>query len=147
MADQVVTIVVPKEYGYVVFTAVASVVMLMYKAFKVSKARKEYNVPYPTMYATGESDKAKIFNCVQRAHQNTLENYAPTMMCLLLGGIQHPIISAVGGMVWNLGRVVYAQGYSSGDPKKRMRGAFGYFGLFALYGCTISFGLHLLQVL
>ena len=30
------------------------------------------------------------------------------------------------------------------DPKKRMRGSFGYLGLLAMLGCTVKFGLRLL---
>ena len=35
------------------------------------------------MYATGENDKAKIFNCIQRAHQNTYVNAAFFLQNLL----------------------------------------------------------------
>ena len=45
MSDAIATITVHNEYGYVVLTAFSSVIMLMYKAIKVSRARKEYNVP------------------------------------------------------------------------------------------------------
>ena len=34
------------------------------------------------MYAEGRSEEATVFNCVQRAHQNTLE-YAPAMTALV----------------------------------------------------------------
>ena len=79
------------------------------------------------------------------------------------------IASSVGGLVYLLGRLVYAHGYSTGgkksqagefglpvfdivllffsDPEKRMRGAFGYLGLFTMLGASVSYGLHLLQVL
>lgn len=139
-----ITDVLPKEYGYVVLTAFLSIFMLMYKSIMVSLARKKYQVPYPDMYTT--DDKKKIFNCIQRAHQNTLENYTSTMICLLLGGVQHPVLASVAGLVWIVGRVVYAMGYSTGDPERRMRGVFAYIGLFTLFGCTISFALHLLQL-
>lgn len=42
-------------------------------AMGVNKARIEYKVGWPTMYASGDSQEAHRFNCVQRAHQNYLE--------------------------------------------------------------------------
>ena len=49
-----------------------------------------------------------------------------------------PKLSAAAGWVWVAGRGVYALGYSTGDPAKRARGAFGYLGLFTLLGCAIK---------
>ncbi len=42
------------------------------------------------------------------------------MTCLL--GLEHPIAAAALAMVWNAARVVYALGYSTGDPSKRSPG-------------------------
>lgn len=53
-----------------------------------------------------------------------------------------PKLSAAAGWVWIAGRVVYALGYSTGDPQKRVRGAFGYLGLFTLLGATINTALQ-----
>ena len=98
-----------------------------------SEARKKYGVEDPEMY----SKDSRVFNCIQRAHQNTLENLPQFFFLLTTGGFSCPKLAAAGGWVWVAGRVVYALGYSTGDPAKRVRGAFGYFGLFTLLGCSI----------
>ncbi|CAJ0842555.1 1261_t:CDS:1, partial [Entrophospora sp. SA101] len=41
-------------------------------------------------------------------------------------------------------RIAYAVGYSTGEPDKRHRGGFGYFGSLALVGTTISSAYSLL---
>ncbi len=48
---------------------------------------------------------------------------------LLLAGLKFPIYTSIAGVVYLVGRIVYFAGYSTGDPNKRLRGAFMYFGL------------------
>ena len=124
---------VPENYGYVVLTGVGAIFMVMWKGVRVGQARKQYGVAYPEMY----SKDSTVFNCIQRAHQNTLENLPQFLFLLSTGGLSHPLIASGAGWVWIAGRVVYALGYSTGDPRKRMKGAFGYLGLATLLGCTI----------
>lgn len=131
------TVVLPDGYGYVILTFVASIFVLLWKGFKVGSARKKFNVQYPTMYSTTNDQ----FNCVQRAHQNTLESYPYFLVLLFLAGLEMPCLSALAGVVYLAGRVVYALGYYTGDPKNRSRGAFSYFGLLTLLGLTIKLGL------
>ena len=42
-----------------------------------------YNVKYPLLYATGDDEASKTFNCIQRAHQQSLENL-PQACCTML---------------------------------------------------------------
>ena len=130
----------PPGFGYVIFTGIASGFMLMWKAMKVGAARKKYNVAYPTMYSADQP----LFNCVQRAHQNTLENYPLFLFLLLAGGLTHPLVCSGAGLVWIAGRVAYALGYYTGEPKKRVQGAFGYLGLLTLLGCAIHSGIQMI---
>ena len=44
-------------------------------------------------------------------------------------------------------RIFYALGYSTGDPKKRMQGSFGYLGILVLLGTAIGSTLHVAGVL
>ncbi|XP_046393488.1 microsomal glutathione S-transferase 3-like [Ischnura elegans] len=134
------TITIPADYGWVILTAVGSSFVITWKAMRVGAARKKYNIPYPIMY----SNDNNVFNCLQRAHQNTLENYPQFLYMLFLGGLELPRFCAVGGTIWCLGRITYALGYSTGDPKKRMNGAFGYIGTFMLLGATIKLAANLL---
>eukprot|EP00887_Chlorella_sp_A99_P007140 scaffold2.g7140.t1 len=92
-------------------------------ASRVAFARRAAGVKYPKMYADGDDEVAMVFNCTQRAHQNTLESLAPTIVLAVLVGLQSPLLAAGLGMAWNVGRIVFALGYSKGDPAKRRPGA------------------------
>ena len=131
------------NYGYVVFVALDSIFVNMWMAMNVVRARKEFNVKYPIMYSNENGGDNK-FNCIQRAHQNTLEGYPAFLALLLLGGLQYPRISAGAGAIYLLGRVAYAKGYSSGEAEKRKYGAVGYIGSLILLGNSVSLGAHLL---
>ncbi|XP_038059709.1 microsomal glutathione S-transferase 3-like [Patiria miniata] len=140
MADLIALL--PSEYGYVILVVLFSWAVVQWMGFKVGSARKKYDVKYPTLY----SDKHEIFNCIQRAHQNTLEVIGYVVAFLLLGGLKHPRICAIAGLVFVFGRISYALGYYSGNPEKRLNGAYGYFGLFTLIGANISLALSLLGI-
>jgi glutathione S-transferase len=68
------------------------------------------------------SEKQPLFNCYQRAHQNTLENIPTFLSLLLLGGLFCAKWAAGAGVAWVVGRVVYALGYYTGAPKNRLYG-------------------------
>ncbi|KAJ6421194.1 hypothetical protein OIU84_028549, partial [Salix udensis] len=135
----------PARYGNVVFVLVAYCFLNFWMAFMVGKARKKYNVPYPTLYAVeSENKEAKLFNCVQRGHQNSLELMPVFFMLMMLGGIRHPCPSVVLGSIYIVTRYFYFTGYSTGDPQKRLTiGKYGLLPLIGLMGCTISFGISL----
>lgn len=116
--------------------------MLQHLAIKVVRARKQYSVEYPAMY----SDESQEFNCIQRAHQNTLEIYPSFLFFLMTAGLRFPRATAGCGCFWVLSRFAYAHGYSSGEPAKRRRGNFGYIGYFGLIGMTVYTALAQLDV-
>ncbi|KAI8458015.1 hypothetical protein BY996DRAFT_6874574 [Phakopsora pachyrhizi] len=123
----------PQDYGYVALTAASTGFLGLFQVMAVSKARKAAKVPYPETYATREEAKADLlkmkFNCAQRSHQNTLETLPFFLFSLLFSGLRYPRFSASCGAIWVLGRVVYTLGYNTGDPSKRVRGAFHNLGI------------------
>jgi glutathione S-transferase len=133
--------VLPANYGYVVLTVVGSTFVNLWLYRNVMKARTEYKVEYPDMYS---KDSTK-FNCIQRAHQNFLEAYPQFLVFLTLGGLQYPRISAGAGVVYLIGRIAYAVGYYTGEPKNRRYGLFGFVGMLTLLGNTVSFACHQLK--
>ena len=127
-------------------SGIISALVLTYLGGLVNGARKKYGVPLPALYAdqsvADKNENARIFNCVQRGacslssvgfirssmvpyicegHQNALESYPYVLMFLFVGGLRHPAASAAAAFVWSLGRIFYAHGYATGDPKNRSR--------------------------
>jgi len=78
-----------KDHGYLIMASAGAFVLHMWLSFKVGAARKKYRVKYPAMY----SDKEETFNCIQRAHQNTLEGMPFYLSLLFTAGIRHPCVS------------------------------------------------------
>ena len=130
---------------------------------------------YPTMYVSETDKERQIFNCYQRtrgplphppgplpnpltllplallyatgSHQNYLEQIATFISVLAMGSVFYPTAAAALGTVYLLGRVFYARGYQTGDPKKRGQGSFGYVGLIGLLGLSVHALLKIGQVL
>ncbi|XP_075883681.1 microsomal glutathione S-transferase 3b [Nelusetta ayraudi] len=132
----------PSEFGYVILTYLYSWIMLAYLATKVGSARKKYNVKYPNMY----SDKEPIYNCIQRAHQNTLEIYPQWLVFQTIAALVYPLSASVLGCIWVTSRFSYAWGYYTGDPAKRMYGVYGYIGYLGVIFLSISVALQQLGV-
>jgi len=130
---------VSPEFGYVVLTASASAILTQWQMIQVAFQRKRSGVKYPKVYEDADDS---VFNCYQRAHQNTLESYPAFLTLLLIGGFGYPITSSVCGMVWVIGRVVYSLGYYTGNPINRMKGAFHNFGLWGLLITCIVYGIQ-----
>lgn len=111
---------------------------------RVMKARKEFNVLYPNLYATpGYHKEADAFNRVQRGHQNSLELITSFTVTSLLGGLKYPIACSVYGVFFSLGNCLYLAGYSdtSLDVKTaryKKGGILRIIGMMASVGSTIS---------
>ncbi|OCH96439.1 membrane-associated proteins in eicosanoid and glutathione metabolism [Obba rivulosa] len=116
-------IIIPRDYVYPVATVTSVFWLTTWQMIKVGRARKAANIPYPQVYAdkaeAAASPQAQVFNCAQRAHQNTLENLPTVLFSTLILGLKHPVYAASLCGVWTVFRVFYTIGYSTGDPKKR----------------------------
>jgi glutathione S-transferase len=89
------------------------------KAIKNGDADAEARFSYPKLYAEGFSNEAKMFNCVQRGHQQPLETYTQFVALSLVGGIRYPVTVAGAGIVWVIARFMWAKGYATGEPSRR----------------------------
>eukprot|EP00201_Polytomella_parva_P007361 CAMPEP_0175078842 /NCGR_PEP_ID=MMETSP0052_2-20121109/24415_1 /TAXON_ID=51329 ORGANISM="Polytomella parva, Strain SAG 63-3" /NCGR_SAMPLE_ID=MMETSP0052_2 /ASSEMBLY_ACC=CAM_ASM_000194 /LENGTH=120 /DNA_ID=CAMNT_0016348953 /DNA_START=150 /DNA_END=512 /DNA_ORIENTATION=+ len=106
--------------------------------FKVGQARKKFNIKYPHLYADKDNcpneKNRNEFNCVQRGHQNSLENQPIFLALLICAGLKYPVASASLGAVYLAGKIAYFNGYSTGIPNKRLIGSIAYLGLLPLIG-------------
>lgn len=137
--------VIEDSFRWVLAAVLANILLTFFMAVGVGAARRKYKVPYPTMYVDEKSHKEGVaFNCVQRAHQNTMEFLPSVITVLLLGGLQYPRVAAVLGFGYIAARVQYWRGYSSGEAQKRFSagGALFFPTFFGLCGCTLALILH-----
>ncbi|OQR80691.1 hypothetical protein ACHHYP_17298 [Achlya hypogyna] len=140
-----VAFVLQPEHGYVILVGVLTGFVNAWAGMKVGSARKLYDIKYPQMYAEKADKNFNAFNCVQRAHQNLVENLPVHFMLLATSSLFRPGYAAIAGLVRVLGFIAYVQGYASGNPAKRMNGGFGYLGLFASIGLSIEAAITLIN--
>ncbi|KAI0639978.1 membrane-associated proteins in eicosanoid and glutathione metabolism [Trametes polyzona] len=138
MASALSGIVLPKEFAYPAAAAVSTFYLLVWQSIRVGAARKRAGIDYPQVYAEQAQVAAKkeayVFNCTQRAHQNTLEVVPIVIGSTLIAGLTYPIAAASLCGSWLLSRIVYSIGYSTGDPKKRNIGGAAVIGSLSMIG-------------
>lgn len=133
--------IIPRAYGLLFFVnIVMTSFILLYLGFQVSAARAKYREKavkdgepdaedrfnYPKLYAEGFTINAKLFNCVQRGHQQALETYSSFVALSLVSGLFFPFVSTFSGIIWCVARIFWAKGYASGEPKNRYESVFSY---------------------
>ena len=110
----------PKAFaGVILVNVVGSAFLLLSLGMKVGAARKKFDIALPKMYAEGDSEDAKKFNCVQRGHQQALETYPQYLAMSLIGGLFNPVGTTLAGIFWNVARSAWASGYATGNPDSR----------------------------
>jgi len=117
------SIILSKDVAYPAAALVSVFWLNAFQTINVGRARKRAKIPYPQLYAekaeAAASKDAIVFNCKQRAHQNTLE-YLPTIITgTLVTSLRYPVLAAAACGIWVASRFPYTIGYSTGDPEKR----------------------------
>lgn len=101
---------------WVAATIVLALLQYLAMGLLVGRARAKYGVPAPAM--SGHP----IFERTFRVQQNTLEQLVAFIPAIWLFGLYiSPLWGAILGLVFIIGRVVYASGYIR-DPKARGAG-------------------------
>ncbi|KAF9956975.1 Microsomal glutathione S-transferase 3 [Mortierella alpina] len=143
------TITLDPEYGYTVIATVVSILLVSFLGSRVASYRNVAKVALPFPYADAaecqEDPKKHLFNCYQRVHQNTLEGFSSYLTTLMFAGLWFPVAAPILGLVWCLGRIVYFFGYTTGNPRARLLGAFGHAGEYGLLGLTAYIAYDILS--
>jgi len=118
---------------FVILVTAAALLEYVYFGFQVGQARNKYGVEAPAV--TGDP----IFERHHRVHQNTLENLVIFLPGLwLFATYVNETVAALLGVVFIVGRAVYARLYVQ-DPPRRTAGVMMSFpiGLILLIGGTV----------
>eukprot|EP01095_Lingulamoeba_sp_RSL-Kostka_P006401 TRINITY_DN1_c0_g1_i1.p1 TRINITY_DN1_c0_g1~~TRINITY_DN1_c0_g1_i1.p1 ORF type:complete len:183 (-),score=78.10 TRINITY_DN1_c0_g1_i1:379-927(-) len=139
------TFEVSEEYALVLFTVVIMAFQVIITSFGVGSRRKKYftkeffeknfdnvdpskhKLGYPDMGNGRFSSKLTLeqwadFNNAQRAHYNYIEQFASVAVFNLVGGLFFPNFCAALGLVYIIGRALYAIGYKASGPGGRLFG-------------------------
>ena len=94
-----------------------------YLSGSVVKARVRYNVKLPNLYAFKSSNKnAVLFNCIQRGHQNFLEQLPLIVLSVfyMCYGVDRTNTAGVLLLLISFARILYAVGYRSDNVRNRL---------------------------
>ncbi|KAG1760362.1 hypothetical protein EDD22DRAFT_955027 [Suillus occidentalis] len=117
----------PEGYGYIPSSLITIGWVLIWQGYMVGGYRKKAGIEYSQLYAEKaglkDSTAALRLNCMQRAHQTTLEQTPVVFVSTVVAGFKYPALAAALCVAYSLTRVVYTIRYKSGKPKKRMYGS------------------------
>jgi glutathione S-transferase len=103
-------------YPLTTLVTVLALVLYFVLSLNVGRARGTWNVPAPAMTGHIEFEKRN------RVHMNTLEQLVLFLPMLWLSlGVLGDLTAAGIGLVWLIGRIIYARSYYA-DPAKRSLG-------------------------
>uniref|UniRef100_A0A6B2LS65 MAPEG family protein n=1 Tax=Arcella intermedia TaxID=1963864 RepID=A0A6B2LS65_9EUKA len=108
----------------------------------VVRARALHNVPWPHLYADASNPKALAFNCVQRAHQQTLENVGVFLGSLAVAGSRYPVTTGVLGTIWAVTRIFFMLDYSKGAGQRNKKAGYGFIAFLVLSGLSMLTAFH-----
>jgi len=119
-----------QQYSYVALVSLLALLVYVWMMMRVGAARMKSGIHAPVM--TGDQALERAI----RAHLNTLE-WLPTFLVSmwLFAIFWNAEVAAGAGVVWIVGRIAYALGYSA-EPKKREVG----FMIQALAVAVLLFG-------
>ncbi|KAG1749786.1 uncharacterized protein EDB91DRAFT_1109679 [Suillus paluster] len=116
----------PEGYGYIPSSLMTIGWVLIWQGILVGRYRKRAGINYPQLYAekaeVQDSQAALRFNCMQRAHHNTLESAPVVFISTVVAGLKYPALAAAMCGAYSFARVIYTIGYKSGQPKRRLYG-------------------------
>jgi len=119
-----------QSHAYVAIVSLLALLTYFWMSLQVGRARAKCGIQAPAM--TGDP----VLERTIRAHYNTLEWLPLLLVPMWLFAIYwSDLIAAILGLVWIVGRVLYALGYVA-DPKKRELG----FMIQALAVAVLLFG-------
>lgn len=102
-----------QPHSYVALVTIAALLTYFWMGIRVGQARTKTGIAAPAMSGDPTLERAI------RIHYNTLEALPLFLAGLWLFAIYwNDLFAAAMGLVWIVGRVVYALGYAA-DPKKR----------------------------
>lgn len=110
-----------EQYAYVTIVTALALLVYFWMSLRVAGARRTSGIAAPCM--TGDP----VLERAVRVQSNTLEwlpIFLPSLWLFhLFWGVQDPsgLIASGLGVVWIVGRIVYAVGYTA-DPQKRSMG-------------------------
>jgi len=107
-----------KSMDELIFPGIVSALALLvyyYTLFESGRARGRYNVPAPS------HDGPEDYQRYVRAHVNTLEHLALFLPGLWLFTFAvSPLYAGLIGLLWPLGRLLYARGYYQSSEKRML---------------------------
>ena len=99
-----------------------------YLAAYVMQAREASGRAVSYTLRTADHPHAEEFNCIQRAHQNTLETWVAVQVLVVVNEPKYPRAVLLLTCTYIVGRLLYAHGYASGPENRKLGAAVSHVG-------------------